>query len=454
MTVAEIVAHQHQYFLSDATKPLAFRIAALKKLHSGIVEHESRILAALKADLNKSDFEGYMTEIGMVLAELRFALKHIKKWVRPQQVPTPLMHWPAKSFILPEPYGVALIMSPWNYPFQLCIAPLIGAIAAGNCAVLKPSEHAPHTSRAIAELIAACFPPEFVAVVEGGPEQYTALLNQKFDYIFFTGGAAVGRVVMEAAARNLTPVSLELGGKSPCIIDQSADLKMAARRVAFGKFLNAGQTCVAPDYLLVHKQVRDRFIELFSAALEEFFPDQDYDDLPVIINDRHFSRLMGLLEDENILLGGRSHAESRFIEPTLVGEVALHSPLMQEEIMGPILPLLCFEDLDEVIAIVRSMPRPLALYLFSSDQDAQQRVHNSLSFGGGCINDTIIHLSTPHLGFGGVGDSGMGRYHGKFSFDTFTHYKSILKKSAWLDLPVRYHPYTDGKFKLLRRFLR
>jgi len=454
MNIAETVARQRQYFLTDVTKPAAFRIAALKKLYSGIVQHEASILTALKRDLNKSDFEGYMTEVGMVLSNLRFALKHIRKWVRPRQVPTPLVHLPARSFILAEPYGVALIMSPWNYPFQLCIEPLIGAIAAGNCAILKPSEHAPHTSWAVAELIASCFPPEFITVIEGGPEQYTALLKQKFDYIFFTGGVEAGKVVMEAAARNLTPVSLELGGKSPCIIDESADLNKAARRVAFGKFLNAGQTCVAPDYLLVHKKVKEQFIDSLRAALEEFFPDKDYAHLPVIVNDRHFARLMGLIRDENILLGGGSHPGNRFIEPTLVGEVSLDSPLMQEEIMGPILPLMCFENLDEVIAIVRSMPKPLALYLFSSDRAAEQRLLSSLSFGGGCINDTIIHLSSPHLGFGGVGDSGMGRYHGKFSFDTFTHYKSILKKSNWIDLPIRYHPYTKGKFALLRRFMR
>jgi aldehyde dehydrogenase (NAD+) len=454
MTIAEIVARQRDYFLTDATKPVAFRTAALKRLQRGIVQHEANLLAALKQDLNKSDYEGYMTEVGLVLSELRFALKHIKKWTKPQKAPTPLTQFHARSFIIAEPYGVALIISPWNYPFQLSLEPLVGAIAAGNCAIVKPSEHAPHTSRVVAELIASCFPPQYITVIEGGQEQSEQLLTQKLDYIFFTGGIEVGKVVMEAASRNLTPVSLELGGKSPCIVDQTADLKIAARRLAFGKYLNAGQTCVAPDYLLVHHSVRTRFISFLKEALEDFFPDRNYANLPAIINDRHFDRLLGLIKDENILLGGRSDPQSRFIEPTVVGDVSPASPLMREEIMGPILPVMSFENLDEVIAIVRSMPQPLALYLFSSDRAAEKRILSSLSFGGGCINDTVIHLTSPHLGFGGVGDSGMGCYHGKYSFDTFTHYKSILKKSNWIDLPMRYHPYTASKSRLLRLFLK
>jgi aldehyde dehydrogenase (NAD+) len=447
MTIAEIVARQRDYFLTDATKPVAFRTAALKRLQRGIVQHEANLLAALKQDLNKSDYEGYMTEVGLVLSELRFALKHIKKWTKPQKAPTPLTQFHARSFIIAEPYGVALIISPWNYPFQLSLEPLVGAIAAGNCAIVKPSEHAPHTSRVVAELIASCFPPQYITVIEGGQEQSEQLLTQKLDYIFFTGGIEVGKVVMEAASRNLTPVSLELGGKSPCIVDQTADLKIAARRLAFGKYLNAGQTCVAPDYLLVHHS-------FLKEALEDFFPDRNYANLPAIINDRHFDRLLGLIKDENILLGGRSDPQSRFIEPTVVGDVSPASPLMREEIMGPILPVMSFENLDEVIAIVRSMPQPLALYLFSSDRAAEKRILSSLSFGGGCINDTVIHLTSPHLGFGGVGDSGMGCYHGKYSFDTFTHYKSILKKSNWIDLSMRYHPYTASKSRLLRLFLK
>lgn len=454
MEIETIAARQREYFLTGQTKEAGFRIAALRKLQKGIIQYETDILSALRKDLNKSHHEGYMTEVGMALSELRYMLRHMRKWTKLHSVPTPLMQFHARSFIVPEPYGVVLIISPWNYPFQLSIGPLVGAIAAGNCAVIKPSEYAPHTSRAVAELAASCFPPEYITVVEGGRTENVLLLKQKFDYIFFTGSVEVGRVVMEAASRNLTPVTLELGGKSPCIVDDSADIKTAARRLAFGKFLNAGQTCVAPDYLLIHKNAKERFIELLKSALDDFFPNRDYQNLPAIINDKHYNRLMGLIRGEKILLGGGGNLQHRLIEPTILDEVSLDSAVMKEEIMGPILPIISFSSLDEVITIVRSMPKPLALYMFSESHTAQQQVLNSLSFGGGCINDTVMHLTSPHLAFGGVGDSGIGSYHGKHSFDTFTHYKSILKKYNWIDIPLRYQPYSRIKSKLIRLFLK
>jgi aldehyde dehydrogenase (NAD+) len=452
MTIKQIVSRQREYFYTDATKSIDFRVAALKRLQSAIMRDEGKILEALKKDLNKSDFEGYMTEVGIVLDELRFCLKHIRGWAKTKTVRTPLAQFHAKSFIVPEPYGVALILAPWNYPFQLCVGPLIGAISAGNCAVIKPSAYAPNTSHILAEIIASCFPPEYITVVEGGREENTELLMQKFDYIFFTGSVGVGKVVMEAASKNLTPVTLELGGKSPCIVDQTADLKCAAKRIAFGKYLNAGQTCVAPDHLLVHRSVKDELIAHIKTAVKEFFPKGEYADMPVIINDKHFNRLLGLMKEEKVLLGGDYDPKTRFIEPTILGDITFDSPIMQEEIFGPILPVLTFDTMDKVIASVNARPKPLALYLFTSDKTTEHSVLKSISFGGGCINDTIIHLATPHMGFGGVGDSGMGSYHGKLSFDTFSHYKSIVKKYTWIDIPMRYHPYTKSAFKLLRLF--
>jgi aldehyde dehydrogenase (NAD+) len=454
MTIKEIVSRQREYFYTDATKSIDFRVAALKSLQSAIIQDEGKILEALRKDLNKSDFEGYMTEVGIVLDELRFCLKHIRGWAKTKTVRTPLAQFHAKSFIVPEPYGVALVLAPWNYPFQLCVGPLIGAISAGNCAVIKPSAYAPNTSHMLAEIIASCFPPEYITVVEGGREENTKLLKQKFDYIFFTGSVEVGKVVMEAASKNLTPVTLELGGKSPCIVDQTADLKCAAKRIAFGKYLNAGQTCVAPDYLLVHQSVKDELIAHIKTMVKEFFPNGEYADMPVIINDKHFNRLLGLMKGEKVLLGGDYDPKTRFIEPTILGDITFDSPIMQEEIFGPILPVLTFDTMDQVISSVNARPKPLALYLFTSDKATEHRVLKSISFGGGCINDTMIHLATPRMGFGGVGDSGMGSYHGKLSFDTFTHYKSIVKKYTWFDMPIRYHPYTKSCFKLIRLLLK
>ncbi|MHC1693615.1 MAG: aldehyde dehydrogenase [Sphaerochaetaceae bacterium] len=454
MTTSSIVSLQREFFATGKTLDVDFRLDALKKLQKGIQDHEQRILDALHSDLNKTGFEGYMTEIGMVLDELRFAIKHLRSWARFRRIRTPIAQFHAKSFIVPEPYGVTLIMSPWNYPFQLCIEPLIGALCGGNTAVVKPSAYSTATSQAITDLLGALFPAGHVAVVQGGREQNMELLEQKFDYIFFTGSVDVGKLVMEKASRHLTPVSLELGGKSPVIVDRTANLRLAARRIAFGKFLNAGQTCVAPDYLLIDESVKERFVQLFAEELGRFFPNGDFSELPVIVNDKHFKRLLGLIEGEKVLIGGNSEAARRFIAPTVLDGITFDSPIMQQEIFGPILPVITFKDMDEVISRVGERPKPLALYLFTTDKRTEQRILGKLSFGGGCVNDTIIHLATSRMGFGGVGDSGMGSYHGKPSFDTFTHYKSVVDKSNWIDLPMRYHPYTASNARLLKMFLK
>ena len=374
--------------------------------------------------------------------------------MRERAVPTPLAQFPAKSFVSPEPYGVALIISPWNYPVQLCLSPLVGAISGGNCAVVKPSAYAPATSAAIAKLIRETFDARYIAVVEGGRAENSALLAQRFDTIFFTGSVAVGKVVMEAAAKHLTPVTLELGGKSPVIVDKTADLKLAARRIAFGKVLNAGQTCVEPDYLLIDASVKDAFVREYRAALQAFFPDGRMDEMPVIVSEKHFARVTKLLEGQNACIGGTFDEKTRFVAPTLLDGVSPDSPVMQEEIFGPILPMLTFDRLQEAIDFIRGREKPLALYLFTSDRAAERQVLGSCSFGGGCINDTIIHLATTHMPFGGVGHSGMGSYHGKKSFETFTHARSIVKKAIWLDLPLRYHPYSEKKLRMVKKFMK
>ena len=454
MEIQELAAQQRTYFNTGATRTAAFRRQALERLRAALLEHEEELNAALLADLNKAPAESYFTETGMVLEELRFQLKHFEKWARPRRVITPLAQFPSRGERLPEPYGCVLIMAPWNYPVQLCLTPLAGAIAAGNCAVVKPSAYAPASSAAIARLLGEIFPPEFVAVVEGGRAENRALLEQKFDYIFFTGSPAVGREVMAAGAKNLTPVTLELGGKSPVIVDSTADIPLAARRIAFGKVLNAGQTCVAPDYLLVHRSVKDAFVREYRRALEEFFPGGDYEELPCIVNDKHFRRASCLLAEQRVLIGGETDATRRFIAPTLLDETDPAAPVMQEEIFAPILPMLCWQEREEAVRFVQSRPKPLALYLFTRDKEMERAVFDRCSFGGGCVNDTIVHLACSSLPFGGVGNSGMGSYHGKQSFDTFTHYRSVLKKANWLDLPVRYHPYNGEKLRWIKRFLK
>lgn len=454
MDISQLVRTQRAYFAAGATKPVDARIRALESLRSALLRSEAALTDAMARDFRKAAPEVYMTEIGLVLDEIRFHLRHLRGWVRPRRVKTPLAQFPSRSFLSPEPYGVVLILAPWNYPIQLCLEPLVGAISAGNCAIVKPSAYAPATSHAIAALIADTFSPEFVACVEGGREENTRLLDERFDYIFFTGSPAVGKLVMQRAAEHLTPVSLELGGKSPVIVDETADVKLAARRIAFGKILNAGQTCVAPDYAFVHERIQDEFFAAYEAALHEFFPDGDLEQMPVIVNDKHFARLQRLLQGETAVIGGGSSARTRFIAPTVLRDVRPDSPIMQEEIFGPILPVMPFRELHECTDYITAHEKPLALYLFTNSRKTEEYVLSRCSFGGGCINDTIVHLSTSYLPFGGVGASGMGSYHGKKSFETFSHTRSILKKANWLDLPIRYHPYTAAKVKLLRLFLR
>lgn len=456
MSIEQLVAAQKAFFNTGATRDAAYRRSALAALRQALTEREADICAALKADLHKSPFESYMCEVGLVRSELDYMEKHLERLMRTRRVKTPLAQFPARSFVVPEPLGVALVMSPWNYPFMLALDPLVGAIAAGSCAVLKPSAYTPATSRILKELLESCFAPEYIAVVEGGRAENEALLEQKFDYIFFTGSVAVGKLVMEKAARWLTPVTLELGGKSPCIIDKTANLPLAAKRLAFGKYLNAGQTCVAPDYVLAHKDVRDELLALLEREITAFYGSDPLScpDYGRIVNEKHFRRLMGLMDSGRVVCGGTGNAETLQIAPTVLADVSPDSPVMAEEIFGPVLPVLTYDSLDEAVAFVNARPKPLALYLFTTDKAAERRVLRDCSFGGGCVNDTIIHLATSDMGFGGVGESGMGSYHGKLSFNTFTHYKSIVKKSNRLDLPIRYQPYTEKKERLLRLFLK
>lgn len=453
--IAALVQKTSVFFASNTTKSYQFRLEQLHKLDAALSRYEQRICDALYKDLYKASMETYMTELGMVRDEIRFLLKHLKKLMKPKRVHTPVTHFPASSMLYYEPYGTVLIMSPWNYPVNLTLTPLAGAIAAGNCAVVKPSNYSPKTSSVIAELIAETFDPAFITVVTGGREENTGLLEQKFDYIFFTGGTAVGKLVMEAAAQNLTPITLELGGKSPCIVDKTADIKVAAKRILFGKILNGGQTCVAPDYVLIHHEVKDAFIEECKTVLHTFLPTEAYTscNMTRIINSKHFERLSRLIEGETVVIGGKSDARGRFIPLTVLDAISFESPVMQEEIFGPILPLISFTDLQWAIDQIRIRPKPLALYLFTTDTAVERKILSEISFGGGCINDTIVHLATPFMPFGGVGSSGMGSYHGKQSFYTFSHEKSIIKKSLLIDIPLRYHPYSERNFNILKKLL-
>nr|WP_261764497.1 aldehyde dehydrogenase [Paenibacillus xylanexedens] len=427
----QLVTKQRTFFNTGQTKQVEYRIQALQNLREGIEKYQQRILDALRADLNKSEAEGYGSEIRIVLGELEYTLEHLREWATPRNVPTSSAMPDAVSTIYPEPYGVALIIAPWNYPFQLAFGPLIGAIAAGNCAVIKPSELTPATSRLINDLIQDIYPEEYIAVMEGEVETSTALLNEKFDYIFFTGSTGVGRIVMKAAAEHLTPVTLELGGKSPAIVHRDADLKLAAQRLVRGKFLNAGQTCVAPDYLVVDEQVHDQLIEEIRAEVRDKFGDDvmQNKDFPHIVNTRNFDRLTAFLTNGKTLMGGRSNRDQLMIEPTVLGDIDWDSPVMQEEIFGPILPLFTYRDLNPMLDEIARRPKPLALYLFTENEALQEQVLNQVSFGGGCINETLSHMTSHYLPFGGVGESGMGSYHGQQSFEVFSHHKSILKRT-------------------------
>lgn len=454
--IKQLIDMQRDFFYSGNTLPVQKRILALKKLKAAILHYQSDIEAALKKDLGKGGFEGYMCEIGMTLSEIDYMLRHIRSLTREQRVHTPLAQFVSKSYRKPSPYGVVLIMSPWNYPFLLTLDPLVDALAAGNTVVLKPSAYSPNTSAMIKKLISECFPKKYVAVVTGGRAENTSLLEEHFDYIFFTGSQAVGKEVMRYASNHLTPVTLELGGKSPCIVDKTANVKLAAKRIVFGKFLNCGQTCVAPDYIYCDSSIKDALVsEIKKQIALQFGKEPLFNkDYGKIINDKHFHRLLGLIDKEKVVAGGSFDEEALRIEPTVLNNVSFDDPVMQEEIFGPILPILTFDSLSSAITKINSMPHPLALYLFTSDKKAERKVTGSCGFGGGCINDTIIHLATSEMGFGGFGESGMGSYHGKEGFRTFTHYKSIVDKKTWMDLPMRYQPYTDFHNKLIHLFLK
>ncbi|GAB6991145.1 aldehyde dehydrogenase [Paenibacillus pini] len=427
-----LVKQQRAFFRTGKTKDIKFRVDSLNTLQNAINKHEKELLAALRTDLNKSEAEGYSTEIKIVLEEIKFSLENLDAWMKPKEVDTPTFITGASSVIYPEPYGVALVIAPWNYPFQLAIAPLIGAMVAGNCAVLKPSEFTPTTSKVLAKLVKENFPENYIAVVEGEVETSTALLKEKFDYIFFTGSTPVGKVVMEAAAKHLTPVTLELGGKSPCIVHSDAELKSAAKRIARGKFLNAGQTCVAPDYILVQRQVKDQFLSELKDAIHVLYGEDisQNPDFPRIVNEKQFNRLTSFLNDGTLYLGSKTESSRLFIEPTILDQITWADPVMRDEIFGPILPVIVYDELPEIIEEITKRPKPLALYIFSESTEVQDQILGSVSFGGGCINETLAHLTSPFLPFGGVGESGMGSYHGQGSFDTFSHRKSILKRKA------------------------
>lgn len=455
--IQNLLVRQKEYYKSGATIPVKFRIEQLKKLYAAVQKYEREIHDALQKDLGKSPYEGFMCESGLVLTEIRYMIKHVGKWAGRKRVKTPLAQFPSRSYTQAVPYGNVLIMSPWNYPFLLTLDPLADAIAAGNTAVVKPSAYSPATSAVVAKILQECFPPEYVAVVTGGRAENGALLNQKFDFLLFTGSQAVGKEVLRHAAERLTPVVLELGGKSPCIVDKTADIPLAAKRIVFGKYLNCGQTCVAPDYILCERSVKDGLIaETIKQIKAQYGKNPlENENYGKIINEKHFHRLCGLVDQSKVVYGGQTNPSTNQIAPTVMDGVAYDDAVMKEEIFGPIMPILAFDDFDSVIDDLKDRDKPLALYLFSSDKAHIRRVTTELSYGGGCINDVIIHLATSGMGFGGVGESGMGAYHGKAGFEAFSHRKSIVDKKTWLDLPMRYQPYKSRFYeKLLRLFLK
>lgn len=455
MEIEKLVERQRAYFLTGATLSYEARIKALTRLKHGLEQFEGRLIQALYDDLHKSESESYMSEIAMTKSELQYCRKHLKGWMRSEHVKSGLPNFHASSFTLAEPYGVTLVMAPWNYPVLLCLEPVINAIAAGNCVILKPSAYAPHVSAVLAELASACFETELIAVVEGGRQENAKLLQQRFDYIFFTGSVAVGKLVLKAAAENLTPVTLELGGKSPCIVDRTANIRLAARRIIFGKILNSGQTCVAPDYLIVHPDIKEKLLLAMKRELAAMLGDEPLmsEEYPRMVNRKHYDRVMNLMKDGAAVTGGYGNPDTLQIAPTVLDGVSLDSEVMQEEIFGPVLPVLTFKTREELLGILRRFGKPLACYLFTRDRVMERWALNNISFGGGCINDTIVHLATSEMGFGGVGSSGMGSYHGRVGFETFSHRKSVVKKYNWIDLPMRYHPYGKWKDWVIRKVM-
>lgn len=448
---------QKKYYKTGATIPVKFRIQQLKKLYAAVKKYETRINDALKEDLGKSHYEGFMCETGLVLSEISYMIRHTKKFAKRKTVKTPLAQFASHSFKQPVPYGNTLIMSPWNYPFLLTIDPLADAIAAGNTAIVKPSAYSPATSKIIEKIVTECFPPEYVAVVTGGRNENAALLEQKFDFVFFTGSQAVGKEVLRHTAEYLIPTVLELGGKSPCIVDASANIRLAAKRIVFGKYLNCGQTCVAPDYILCEKSVKDEFVAQIIQQIKKQYGEKPLEnkDYGKIINEKHFIRLCGLIDQSKVVIGGEVNADTCQIAPTVMDQVTEEDAVMKEEIFGPIMPILTFDDFDSMVDDLKDREKPLALYLFTNNQKHRKRVTEELSYGGGCVNDVVIHLATSEMGFGGIGESGMGAYHGKDGFDAFSHYKSIVDKKTWMDLPMRYQPYGSRIYEtLLHMFLK
>lgn len=456
MDIKELVQKQREYYKSGATFDLKFRKRMLEQLQKAMEDREKQLLFALYKDLGKSETEAYMCEVGLSLSELRYVKNHMNGWAKKKRVPTPLVNFAGESYTVMEPYGVTLVMSPWNYPVLLTIEPLVGAIAAGNTCIVKPSAYAPNTSAVMAEMIESIFPEEYIAVVRGGRAENTELLSQKFDKIFFTGSVNVGKHVMERAAKTLTPVVLELGGKSPVVIDSTADLKIAAKRVAFGKYLNVGQTCVAPDYILIDKSVKKEFMKHLIISMKKMYGDDPLNnpDYGKMINKKHFDRVIRLIDEEKLIIGGQSDAARLKIAPTVLDNVTPDDAVMQEEIFGPVLPIITVNDMDEAYKFIQDRPEPLALYLFTSNKKTEDRFIKGLKFGGGCVNDTIIHIVSSYMGFGGVGNSGMGSYHGKKSFEAFSHEKSITKKYTFLELPLRNQPYKKIYYQIIRLCLK
>ena len=454
MDFQAMVAHQRAFWNTGVTRSVDWRLEQLKKLEHALETREEKLCAALKQDLGKAAYESWLSEIGMTLGELRFARKHLKKWTAAKRRPSSMPLFPASSRVEAEPYGVALVMSPWNYPVQLTLVPLISALAAGNCAVVKPSAYAPNVAQAVADLLGDILPPEYVSVVQGGRAENAALLEQDFDYIFFTGSPVVGKTVMAAAAQHLTPVTLELGGKSPVIIAPDANIPLAARRIAWGKFLNAGQTCVAPDHVYIPQNLRDAFVKELAGQIHQLYGADPLTgpDLPKIINEKHFNRVAGLMGSGKTAVGGRTDPAARRIEPTVLVDVAETDSVMQEEIFGPVLPVLTYDSLDNLIARQQKKARPLALYLFTGDRALEKRIVSALPSGGVCVNDTVIHLANPHVPFGGVGNSGMGACHGRTGFDTFTHYRTVVRRGK-LDLPLRYPPYGGKNLNVVKKLM-
>lgn len=454
MTTAEILQLQREYFLTGETKSVKFRKKQLELLKQTILANEKKIYEALKEDLGKSEIESYMCEVALVVNEIKYILKHLKSFVKKKKVPTSIVNFPASSYEMPCPKGNVLIMSPWNYPFMLTIEPLVDALAAGNTAIVKPSAYSKATSKLIYEMLSSTFEQKYVAVVTGGREVNQDLLTLKFDHIFFTGSKTVGHEVLKNAERNLTTVTLELGGKSPCIVDKTAPIALAAKRIVFGKFINCGQTCIAPDYILVHESVKEMFLRSLILEIKLQYGENPLTD-PLygkIISEKHFDKVVGLLENQKVLYGGKYNRESLKIEPTVVVDPDLNSNIMTNEIFGPIIPVVTYKTNSEALEIIRRNDTPLAQYIFTKDKNVKNFFETNVLFGGGCINDTIMHISTPLLAFGGVGQSGMGGYHGKRGFDTFSHYKSIINKSTKLDLPLRYRPHSNFKIKTIKKF--